>query len=130
MNYFIPKGLFVLLGCFSTGLLSCENRKADPVIMHQAKVLDLNKDTVIVVPNEKLATTVRVSFVESLSDTALVKISTDRTFSTPGSQFLLPMKNSPLMYISELSGDSLFIKYQPYKKPISGNLTIEITFQK
>jgi hypothetical protein len=43
---------------------------------------------------------------------------------------LLPITNPPSMNISGLSGDSLFIKYQPYKKPISGDLTIEITFQK
>lgn len=123
--------VLAVLGCLAIGLLSCDNyREADPVVTHQVKVKNLNKDTLISVSNEKLATTARISFVETLSDTALVKIATDTLFSTHGATFLLPITNPPLMNISGLSGDSLFIKYQPYKKGIAGNLTIEITFQK
>lgn len=119
------------LGCLTTGLLSCDNyREADPVIAHQVKVKNLNKDTLIAVSNEKLATIARVSFVETLSDTALVRIAADTLFSKHGATFLLPIINPPLMSISGLSGDSLFIKYEPYKKEIAGDLTIEITFQK
>ena len=110
---------------------SCENyRPAEPVVTEYVKVANVNRDTVIVIPNEKLATTARISFTETLSDTALVRISPDTAFSKNGSLFLLPITNPPLTYISGLTGDSLFIKYQPYKKPISGDLTVEITFQK
>ncbi|QRR03188.1 hypothetical protein [Dyadobacter sandarakinus] len=125
------KWALAVLGCFVTGLLSCEDyREAEPIFTEQVKVINLNRDTLIAVYNEKLATTARVSFVETLSDTALVKIASDTVFSKPQATFLLPITNPPLMLISGLSGDSLFIKYEPYKKVITGDLTIEITFQR
>lgn len=68
--------------------------------------------------------------METLSDKALVKIASDTVFSKHQATFMLPITNPPLMLISGLSGDSLFIKYEPYKKVITGDLTIEITFQK
>jgi hypothetical protein len=110
---------------------SCDSyRPAEPVITQYVKVVDVNSDTMVVIPNEKSATTASISFTETLSDTALVRISPDTAFSKHGSVFLLPITNPPLMYISGLTGDSLFIKYQPYNKPIAGDLTIEVTFQK
>jgi len=123
---------FVLLAAsLAFAFFSCENyRPAEPVIKHYVKVINVNRDTVAVIPNKQSATTIGVSFMETLSDTALVWISPDTAFSKHGSLYLLPITNPPAMYISGLTGDSLFIKYQPYKKPISGDLTIEITFQK
>jgi hypothetical protein len=120
-----------LVFCASTAFafFSCENyRPGEPIITQYVKITNVNRDSVVAIPNKKLATIVRVSFTETLSDTALVRISPDTAFSKHGSLFLLPITNPPLMYISGLSGDSLYIKYQPYKKPISGDLTIEITF--
>ena len=112
-------------------VFSCDNyRPAEPVISQNVKVINVNRDTVIGISNEKLATTARISFTETLSDTALVRISPDTAFSKNGALFLLPITNPPVMSIGGLPGDSLFIKYQPYKKPISGALTIEVTFQK
>lgn len=126
------KGLKLVFAASSAfTLFSCENyRPAEPVITQYVKVTNVDRDTVIVIPNEKLANTAGISFTETLSDTALVIISPDTAFSKHGSLFLLPITNPPLMNVSGLSADSLFIKYQPYNKPISGDLTIEITFQK
>lgn len=123
------KSLFVLAVCMAAVLSSCDNyREADPLDVRQVKITNVNNDTLITLSNEKMAPTVRVSIVETLTDTALVKIATDTAFSKHGATFLLPVINPPLMSISGLTGDSLFIKYQPYKKPISGDLTIELTF--
>lgn len=111
-------------------LFSCDNyRAAEPVFTQYVKVKDVNSDTMVVIYNEKSSTTASIAFRETLSDTALVRISPDTAFLKHGSLFLLPITNPPAMYISGLTGDSLFIKYQPYNKPISGDLTIEITFQ-
>jgi hypothetical protein len=84
----------------------------------------------IVIPNGKSASMASISFAETLSDTALVRIASDTAFSTHGGGFLLPITNPPLMSIGGLTGDSLYIKYQPYKKPVTGDLTIEIIYQK
>lgn len=112
-------------------LSSCDNyRPAEPIITQYVQITNVSRDTLVVIPNEKSATTASVTFMETLSDTALVRISPDTAFSKHGSLFLLPITNPPLMYISGLTGDSLFIKYQPYKTTISGDLTIEVTFQK
>lgn len=109
--------------------ISCNNyREADPVITLYAEIKDPSRDTIISIFNEKLSAKVRVSFEETLSDTALVRISSDTLFSQHGASFLLPITNAPLMFIDGLTGDSLFIKYQPIKKPISGNVKIGITF--
>lgn len=117
--------------CFAFTLFSCENyRAAEPPVVQYVKVTKVDRDTMLVIPNEKSATTARVSFTETLSDTAIVRISSDTAFAKHGSVFLLPITNPPLMHISGLSGDSLFIQYQPYNKPISGDLTVEIEFQK
>ena len=110
--------------------ISCDNyREADPVITRYAEVKDPSRDTIISIFNEKLSTKFRVTFEETLSDTALVRISNDTLFSQHGTLFLLPITNPPLMFVDGLTGDSLFIKYQPIKKPISGNVKIGITFQ-
>lgn len=123
------KVFFTAFSAFA--LFSCDNYKpAEPPVIQYVKVAHVDRDTVVVVPNEKSAVTARIAFTETLSDTALVRISPDTAFSKHGSVFLLPMTNSPLMYLSGLSGDSLFIQYQPYNRPISGELTIEIEFQK
>jgi hypothetical protein len=91
-------------------LLSCDShRPAEPVITQYVKVINVNSDTMVVIPNGKSATTASIAFSETLSDTALVRISSDTAFSKHGSLFLLPITNSPLTYISGLSGDSLFI---------------------
>ena len=112
-------------------LFSCDNyRPAEPIVTQNVKITNVNRDTVIGISNENLATTARIFFRETLSDTALVRISPDTLFSKNGALYLLPMINPPSMSLGGLSGDSLFIKYQPYKKPISGDLTIEITLQK
>ena len=110
---------------------SCDNyRPPAPVDTQYVRVANVNRDTMMIIAKEKSATTARISFTETLSDTALVKISPDTAFSKHGAVFLLPVTKPVLMYVSGLTGDSLFIKYQPYKKPVSGNLTIEITFEK
>jgi hypothetical protein len=120
----------MLIAFTTSAFFSCENyRPAEPVVTQYVKVTNVNRDTVIGIPNENLATSARISFTETLSDTALVRISVDTLFSKNGSVFLLPITNPPMMSIGGLSGDSLFIQYQRYKKPISGDLTIEITFQ-
>ncbi|KAA6432727.1 hypothetical protein FEM33_23700 [Dyadobacter flavalbus] len=112
-------------------LFSCDNyRPAEPPVIQYVKIANVHRDTVVAIPNEKSAVTARIAFTETLSDTAIVRISPDTAFSQHGSVFLLPITNPTLMYISGLSGDSLFLQYQPYKRPISGNLTIEIEFQK
>jgi hypothetical protein len=129
-NHNMALKFFLIAASSAFVLFSCENyRPGEPVMKQYVKVTNVNRDTVVVIPNEKSASTIGVSFVETLSDTALVRISPDTAFSKNGSFFLLPVTNPPLMYISGLTGDSLYIKYQPYKKPISGDLTIEITFQ-
>ena len=112
-------------------VFSCDNyRPPAPVATQYVKVANVNRDTMVVIAKEKSSTTARISFTETLSDTALVRISPDTAFSKHGAVFLLPITKPLLTYVSGLTGDSLFIKYQPYKKPISGNLTIEITFEK
>ena len=109
---------------------SCDNyRPPAPVATQYVKVANVNQDTMMVIAKEKSSTTARISFTETLSDTALVRISPDTAFSKHGAVFLLPITKPLLTYVSGLTGDSLFIKYQPYKKPISGNLTIEVTFE-
>lgn len=120
-----------MLTVFSVFVLSsCDNyRPAESVVTQYLKVINVNSDTMIVIPNEKLATSARIGFAETLSDTALVRISSDTAFSKHGTLFFLPITNPPLMSVSGLSGDSLFIKYEPYNKPISGDLTIEVTFK-
>ncbi|SEI53325.1 hypothetical protein SAMN05216327_102282 [Dyadobacter sp. SG02] len=111
--------------------LSCENsRPADPLDQRQVKVIDLNRDTVIAVANENRAETARISFVETLSDTALVKVSNDTLFSQHGMGFLLPITKPMLTSIGGLTGDSLYVKYQPLKTPITGALTVEITYSR
>ena len=135
-SFRLPQNFFrafkLMLAVFSAyAFFSCENyRPGEPVITQYVKVTDVNRDTVIAISNEKLASTATISFTETLTDTALVRISPDTAFSIHGSLFLLPITNPPLMMLSGLSGDSLFIQYQPYNRPISGDLTIEITLQK
>lgn len=125
----IVKRLVVVV-CVLASMASCDGFKAaDPLITHQVDVKDTNRDTIVSIFNEKLSTKVQVAFEESLSDTAIVQISSDTLFSQHGATFLLPVRNAPLMYIGGLVGDSLFIKYRPINKPISGNVKIELTFQ-
>jgi hypothetical protein len=111
--------------------VSCGDfRPAEPLETHYVKVTDVNRDTIIVIPNGKSASMASISFAETLSDTALVRIASDTAFSTHGVGYLLPVTNAILPSISGLTGDSLYIKYQPYKKPVTGDLTIEIIYQK
>ena len=118
----------LMAACLLAGITSCDNFKAaDPLVTRYAEVKDPSRDTVFVISNKKLSTTAEIIFEETLSDTAIVGFSSDISF-TNQSRFLLPMKNPPGMYISGLTGDSLFVKYQPYKKPISGNVKIKVTF--
>ena len=126
-----PALKLILAASSVISFFSCDNyRPPAPVDTQYVRVANVNRDTMMVIAKDESATTARISFTETLSDTALVKISSDTAFSKHGAVFLLPVTKPVLMYVSGLTGDSLFIKYQPYKKPVSGNLTIEITFEK
>ena len=131
-NYRRP-GFAVSIGVIAlfilTGMISCDNyREADPVITHYAQITNSSRDTIISIFNEKLSTEATVTFQETLSDMAIVKFSSDTSFAEKGG-FLIPIKNPPLMGIGGLVGDSLYIKYQPLNKPVSGNVTIGVTFR-
>lgn len=129
IKIFMAKRLVVVVG-FLASITSCGGFKAgDPLIIHNVKIKDSSRDTIISIFNEKLSTKVQVVFEETLSDTAIVQISSDTLFAQHGATFLLPVRNAPLMYIGGLIGDSLFIKYRPINKPISGNVKIELTYQ-
>lgn len=109
-------------------LVSCSDfRPADPLETHLVTITDVGRDTVAAIPNEKLSTSARISIEETLSDTAIVRISGEPSFTNPMT-LLLPIKNMPLTSISGLTGDSLYVKYEPYKKPISGTVSVKITF--
>jgi hypothetical protein len=119
----------LMAACLLAGITSCDNFKAaDPLVTRYAEVKDPSRDTIFTISNEKMSTLAVITFEETLSDTAIVGFSSDTSF-TNQSRFLLPMKNSPGMSISGLTGNSLFIKYEPYNKPISGNVKIGVTFQ-
>lgn len=120
----------VLISLFLiAGTLSCDRyREADPVIKQYVQIQDSSRDTLVSIFNEKMSTKAMINFQETLTDTAVVRFSSDRSF-LEGGGFLLPIENPPLMYVGGLVGDSLFIKYEPFKKSISGKLTIEVTFQ-
>jgi len=123
-------GRLLIVVVILASMISCGGFKAaDPLIIHNAEIKDVSRDTIISIFNEKLSTKVQVAFEETLSDTAVVQISSDTLFSQHGATYLLPVRNAPLMYIGGLLGDSLFIKYRPINMPISGNVKIKLTFQ-
>lgn len=123
-------GSLLMVVVILASMISCGGFKAaDPLIIHNAEIKDVSRDTIISIFNEKLSTKVQVAFEETLSDTAVVQISSDTLFSQHGATYLLPVRNATLMYIGGLLGDSLFIKYRPINMPISGNVKIKLTFQ-
>jgi hypothetical protein len=130
MNYKIKMtGSLLMVVVILASMISCDGFKAaDPLIIHNVEIKDVSRDTIISIFNEKLSTKVQVAFEETLSDTAIVQISSDTLFSQHGTKYLLPVRNAPLMYIGGLLGDSLFIKYRPINVPISGNVKIKLTF--
>lgn len=131
MNYKIKMtGSLLMFVVILASMISCGGFKAaDPLIIHNVEIKDVSRDTIISIFNEKLSTKVQVAFEETLSDTAILQISSDTLFSQHGAPYLLPVRNAPLMYIGGLLGDSLFIKYRPINLPISGNVKIKLTFQ-
>jgi len=126
---FITARTFVVLFLLANTLSCSHYREGEPIITLYAEVKDPSRDTIMAMANEKLSTEAIVTFQETLSDTAIVKFSGDTLFSQKGAGFLLPMTSSNLMSVGGLEGDSLFIKYQPIKKAISGNLKIGVTFR-
>ena len=72
---------WVLAAASALPFFSCDNyRAAEPVVTQYVKVTSVNRDTVISISNEKLSPMVGVSFTETLSDTAIVSISSDTAF--------------------------------------------------
>jgi hypothetical protein len=112
------------------GTISCNNyREADPVISQYAKINDVSRDTIIIMANRESATGAAIMIEGMLSDTAMVKFFSDTLFSQR-SGLVLPIHSNQTINIGGLTGDSLFINYHPLKKtPISGNLSVKVTFQ-
>lgn len=83
----------------------------------------------MVLENKNKASSFSISYQGTLSDIAILRFSTNRSFSQNGG-FVIPVHDSVKQMVNDIAGDSLFIQYQPVRNPISGDLTIGITFHK
>ncbi|WP_353719070.1 hypothetical protein [Dyadobacter sp. 676] len=111
-------------------LTSCNDFRPVPLpITRYIEIPDANRDTMVVISNDDQYSLARLTFEETLSDTAIVEFSTDN-FVKSRMFFLLPARNAPLMSIGGLTGDSLYVKYYPMTRPVTGQVKIGVSFRK
>ncbi|WP_025762138.1 hypothetical protein [Dyadobacter tibetensis] len=118
-----------LVLAFGIILASCSKfTPAEPLMAVYREVLDPNRDTLFLVHNTNRDSSAFFTFEESLSDTAIVFFSEDRSFKYQNAK-VFPHNKAIRFGMRNITSDTIFIKYHPLKSPITGSLIIGTHFR-
>lgn len=121
----------IMIACLLAGVTSCNGfKEADSIAVGDIVLNNPDRDTVFSIANQKLCNTATVTLEGTLSDTCIIRFSTDNLIERKATFFVTTPKKvfSETINLSDIKSDSLFIKYHPLRSSVSGDVKIAVNF--
>ena len=120
-----------MIACLLAGVTSCNGfKEADSIAVGDIVLNNPDRDTVFSIANQKLCNTATVTLEGTLSDTCIIRFSTDNLIERKATFFVSTPKKvfSETINLSDIKSDSLFIKHHPLRSSVSGDVKIAVNF--